>query len=405
MIIIDKNSTATAEMDSSTTNGLKLEGMLVMADGTVVRGAGAGAPGVAVGELVFQTGMVGYQEALTDPSYAGQILIFTYPLVGNYGVGPRMSQSARIYARGVVTRQLMAGSGHYNADGRLNAMLKEQGIPALAGVDTRMLTRRVRTHGVVPAAMAVAPAGELPAAEELRALALSLNYDHTDFVAECSTPHLRWHPPATPEAPRIALIDYGAKSAMLERLLGLGAGVWLVPAATSAHEVLSLQPDGVLLSNGPGDPAHLTYAIRTVRGLLEEGPEQLPVFGICLGHQLLALAAGGRTVKMRFGHRGINQPVVELATGRVAVTTQNHGYVVDAASLPPQFRVTHTNLNDGTVEGIAHTGRPVWGVQWHPEAHPGPTDTLPMIDRFFAMAACAKGGQAPNPLPEEAAHA
>lgn len=355
-----------------------------MADGMVARGVGGGAPGVAVGELVFQTGMVGYQEALTDPSYAGQMLIFTYPLVGNYGTGQYANQSARIHPRGVIVRELMPSGGHRDASGLLDDMLREQGVPALSGIDTRFLVRRVRNHGVLPAALAVGAPGALPSVEELRALACGLNYDCIDFVAGCSTPELVWHAPTNPDAPRIALIDYGTKQGMLARLRERGAGVWLVPAGMGADDILSLCPDGVLLSNGPGDPANLDYAINTVRGLLNQA--SVPVLGICLGHQLLALGAGGRTNKMRFGHRGVNQPVLEIASGKVAVTTQNHGYVVDPASIPSGYCVTHTNLNDGTVEGIAHTARPIWGVQWHPEAYPGPTDTQYMIDRFIATA-------------------
>lgn len=358
-------------------------GILVMSDGTVVEGRGAGAPGVAVGELVFQTGMVGYQEALTDPSYAGQILIFTYPLVGNYGVSPSANQSTRIHPTGVIVRELMPSAGHRNSNAHLDQMFRTQGVPVLTDVDTRFLTRQVRTHGVVPAALAVGPEGQLPTIEELRSLALALNYDATDFVAECSTANIVWHPPPRPDAPRIALLDYGAKSAILSQLLSAGAGVWLVPATSGAEEVLALRPDGILLSNGPGDPARLDYAVTTVRGLLECSPVETPIFGICLGHQLLALAARASTTKMRFGHRGINQPVLETDTGRVSITTQNHGYMVDPQSLPPEYRVTHINLNDQTVEGIAHVSKPVSGVQWHPEAHPGPSDTRHLIDQFL----------------------
>jgi carbamoyl-phosphate synthase small subunit len=365
----------------------KMAGLLVLADGTVIKGIGGGAAGVVTGELVFQTGMVGYQEALTDPSYAGQILIFTYPLVGNYGAGPALSQSARIHARGTIVRDLMPSSGHRDTSESLDYMLREQGVPALSGVDTRLLTRKVRTHGVVPATLAAGPEDELPSVEHLREMAASLDYDAQDFVVECSTPTPVWHPPARPGAPCVALIDYGAKQAMLEHLLQSGAGVWLLPATMTASAVLELQPDAVLLSNGPGDPSRLDYAVSTVRGLLDHG--DLPIFGICLGHQLLALAAGGRTVKMRFGHRGVNQPVIDTTTGRLSVTTQNHGYMVDPDSIPPGYVVTHTNLNDGTVEGIANVSRPVWGVQWHPEAHPGPYDSLSMIDRLLSLAEVA----------------
>ncbi|MGI8586500.1 MAG: glutamine-hydrolyzing carbamoyl-phosphate synthase small subunit [Chloroflexia bacterium] len=357
-------------------------GLLVLADGTVVQGKGAGAPGIAAGELVFQTGMTGYQEALTDPSYAGQLLIFTYPLLGNYGAGPAADQSAHVHARGVIMRELLPSAGHRESRLDLDAWLRDKGIPALADVDTRFLTRRVREHGVLPAALAVGPEGRLPSVEELRAHAAALNYDSVDFVAGCSTPELVWHPPARPDAPRVALVDYGVKTATLNYLRARGAGVWLVPARWSADAILALRPDGILLSNGPGDPARLDYAVATVQQLLEHG--QMPIFGICLGHQLLARAAGAGTAKMRFGHRGTNQPVIDTATGRVAITTQNHGYLVAPETIPPGYRVTHTNLNDGTLEGLAHLMRPVWGVQWHPEAGPGPTDTHEQLDRFLS---------------------
>ncbi len=362
----------------------QMKGVLVLADGSVIEGQGAGATGVAVGELVFQTGMTGYQEALTDPSYAGQVLIFTYPLLGNYGVGPQADQSGRIHARATIMREILPSGGHRSTAGDLDAWLARERIPALTGVDTRALTRQVRTYGVLPAALAVGPAATLPAVADLRARAAALDYDAVDYVAECTTPEIVWYPPARPDAPRVVLVDYGVKRATLAHLRARGAGVWVVPARLSAAAILDLHPDGVLLSNGPGDPARLTYAVDTVRGLLDHGG--LPIFGICLGHQLLALAAGAQTTKMRFGHRGVNQPVLDLASGRVAITTQNHGYVVDPEGIPAGYRITHTNLNDGTVEGLAHVARPIWGVQWHPEAHPGPADTAEQLDRFFAAA-------------------
>ena len=361
--------------------------LLVTADGMVVRGRGAGAPGIVTGELVFQTGMTGYQESLTDPSYAGQILIFTYPLIGNYGVGPAADQSWRIHVRGAILRDLMPSGGHRDSAGELDAMLRSQGIPAMWGVDTRSLVRKVRTHGVLPVGMAVGPETDLPPEDVLLSMARSLDYDSIDFVSECSTPHLTWHSPPSPEGPRIAMLDYGAKQGMIDRLQERGSGVWVVPARTGADEILALQPDGIFLANGPGDPARLDYAVSTIKDLVERAA--VPIFGICLGHQLLALAAGGRTHKMRFGHRGANQPVLERDTGRLYLTTQNHGYVVDSGSLPPDYRVTHTNLNDGTVEGLAHVSKPVWGVQWHPEACPGPADSYGLFDRFLAEVANA----------------
>src|SRR6478672_3933476 len=297
----------------------KMAGRLVLADGTTLDGAGAGATGTVVGELVFQTGMTGYQEALTDPSYCGQLLIFTYPLVGNYGVGAAMDQSAHIQARGMIAGELMDSAGHRDTGGSLDDLLRAAEVPALIGADTRFLTRRVRTEGVIAAALAVAPPDRLPTVADLQAQAVAFDYDATDFVAGCSTVAPVWHPPARPDAPRIVLVDYGTKTSTLEHLRAGGAGVWVVPARSTAAEILSLQPDGVLLSNGPGDPAALGYAIANVRDLLDTG--RVPIFGICLGHQLLTLAAGGRTTKMRFGHRGVNQPVLELDTGRVAVTT------------------------------------------------------------------------------------
>lgn len=362
-----------------------MEALLVAADGTVVRGKGAGAAGVVTGELVFQTGMTGYQEALTDPSYAGQVLIFTYPLIGNYGTGPANSQSSRIHVRATIVRDLMQSDGHRDSNSDLDAMLKAQNVPAMWNVDTRALVRKVRMHGVLPVSLAVGAAEDMPSEADLLKLAQDLNYDSIDFVTECSTPELVWNPAANPDAPRIALMDYGIKQSMIDRLRERGAGVWVVPAHTSAEEVLKLQPDGIFLANGPGDPARLDYAVENVKKLVDEA--NVPIFGICLGHQLLALAAGATTHKMPFGHRGANQPVVEAETGRLYLTTQNHGYVVDANSVPDGYKVTHTNLNDGSVEGLAHVSKRVWGVQWHPEASPGPSDSYGLFDRFIAAIA------------------
>jgi carbamoyl-phosphate synthase small subunit len=353
---------------------------LALADGTVMDGGGAGVAGVVSGELVFQTGMVGYQEALTDPSYAGQILMFSYPLIGNYGAAASACEGP-VRARAAIVQELHESAGHYAADGHLHDFLTAQGVPTVTGVDTRALVRHIRTSGVMPAAVATAPhPDDLPLAASLVAIANRAKVS-TDLVAACTVTIPTWYPPTHLDRPTIALLDYGAKRSIVERLRRAGVGFWLLPAHTTAAQIRALHPDGVLLSNGPGDPAALDYAVATVRGLLAA---RLPIMGICLGHQVLARALGARTFKMTHGHRGINQPVLELASRRVLITTQNHGYSVDPTSLPGDVLVTHTNLNDATVEGIAHRYLPAWSVQWHPEAHPGPADSDALFDRFLA---------------------
>lgn len=353
---------------------------LALADGTAVDGGGAGVAGVVSGELVFQTGMVGYQEALTDPSYAGQILMFSYPLIGNYGAAAAACEGP-VRACAAIVQELHESAGHYAAGGHLRDFLATAGVPTVTGVDTRALVRHIRAHGVMPAAVAVADyAADLPEAASLVALASNTKLS-TDLVAACTVAAPTWYPPSHPDRPTIAVLDYGAKRSIVERLRRAGVGVWLLPAHTPAAQILALHPDGVLLSNGPGDPAALDYAVAVVGELLAA---RLPMMGICLGHQVLARALGARTFKMTHGHRGINQPVLELASRRVLITTQNHGYSVDPTSLPDDVLVTHTNLNDATVEGIAHRYLPAWSVQWHPEAHPGPADSDALFDRFLA---------------------
>lgn len=353
---------------------------LALADGTVMDGGGAGREWIVSGELVFQTGMVGYQEALTDPSYAGQILIFTYPLIGNYGVVASASEGP-VRARAAIIQQLHQSADQYTTGGQLRDFLAAQGLPTVTGVDTRALVRHIRAHGAMPAVVATAcHLDDLPPAANLVALANRAPIC-ADLAASCSVSAPIWYPPARLDQPTIAVLDYGAKRSILERLCRAGVGVWMLPAHTSAAQILALQPDGVLLSNGPGDPGALDYAVATVRELLAA---RVPMMGICLGHQVLALALDARTFKMAHGHRGINQPVLELASRRVLITTQNHSYSVDPASLPDDVLVTHTNLNDGTVEGIAHRYLPAWSVQWHPEAHPGPADSDALFDRFLA---------------------
>ena len=369
-----------------------LYGRLVLADGTALDGGGAGGQqGCVTGELVFQTAMVGYQEALTDPSYAGQILLFTYPLIGNYGTGPTGAESGQVHARAAVVHELHDSAGHYAMPDHLHVFLAAQGVPVVTGLDTRALVRRIRTAGVMPAAVAVAErVAALPPVAELLAAARAADYASGDYVAATTCAAPTWLPPTRDGAPTVALLDYGAKGSIAERLRAHGAGVWVLPAHSSAAAIRTLRPDGVLLSNGPGDPARLGPAIAVIRELLAAG---VPMMGICLGHQLLAHALGGTTFKMAYGHRGINQPVLEIATRRVLLTTQNHGYAVRADSLPPEVAITYTNLNDGTVEGLAHRTRPVFGVQWHPEAHPGPADSDALFASFLAR------------LPHEVVHA
>ncbi len=372
----------TAAMVQPQTLPAQLYSRLALADGTVVDGGGAGAVGVVSGELVFQTGMVGYQEALTDPSYAAQILMFTYPLIGNYGTANAVSEGT-VRARATIVQQLQPSAGHYAGGDHLRDFLTTQGVPTVTGVDTRALVRRIRDYGVMLAAVAVAEQrAELPSAARLIATALTTSLA-TDLAAMCSVAAPVWYAPAAPERPTIAVLDLGAKRSLVERLRRTGAGVWLLPAHTSAAQIFTLHPDGVLLSNGPGDPAALDYAVATMRQLLAA---RLPIMGICLGHQVLARALGAHTFKMTHGHRGINQPVLELTSRRVLITTQNHGYSVDPASLPADVLVTHSNLNDATVEGIAHRYLPAWSVQWHPEAHPGPADSDGLFDRFLSGA-------------------
>jgi carbamoyl-phosphate synthase small subunit len=350
--------------------------LLVLADGTVFEGEAAGrlpAGGVAAGELVFNTVMAGYQEVITDPSYAGQVVAFTYPHIGNYGTAPADDQSRRPWCRGVVVRDLAPQPSSWRSAEALDDYLRRLGVPAIAGVDTRRLTRHIREAGSMPCAFGTAPE------DLLRGVAASTpGTDGQDLVAQVSTsrPYR-----AGRGQLRVVAYDFGIKASLLERL-ARRAQVEVVPASTGAEEVLARQPDGVFLSNGPGDPSAVSYAIEAVEGLLG----RVPVFGVCLGHQLLALALGGRTFKLDFGHHGGNHPVRRLSTGKVEITSQNHSYAVAAGSLPGAT-VTHLNLNDGVVEGLSFAGARAFGVQYHPEAAPGPHDSGYLFEEFFAMMA------------------
>ena len=347
------------------------EALLVLADGTTFEGEAIGADppgGVATGEVVFNTVLSGYQEVITDPSYAGQVIAFTYPHIGNYGVTPDDDESARPFCRGVIVRELARRRSNWRSEEDLDAFLARHGVPGIAGVDTRRLTRHIRDAGAMPAAFGVADETTLKAA--------AVDEPGTDgqdlaTVVSCTEPYTVGDGPR-----RVVAYDLGIKTTILRHLSGL-ATVEVVPAATAADEVLAREPDGVFLSNGPGDPAAVTTTTEAIRGLLGE----VPVFGICLGHQLLANALGGSTHKLPFGHHGGNHPVQRLATGGIEITSQNHNYAVSPDSVDAA-EVTHVNLNDGVIEGLRSTDVPAFSVQYHPEAGPGPHDARYLFDLF-----------------------
>ncbi len=365
--------------------------ILVLEDGTVFRGDSIGADGLSAGEVVFNTAMTGYQEILTDPSYARQIVTLTYPHIGNTGTNPEDEESAAVWAAGLVIRELPLRPSNYRNRKGLDDYLRERGIVAIAGIDTRRLTRILREKGAqngclmagegLDEAVALAQARSFPGLVGMdlaQEVSVREAYQWAEGTWEWNQgfrepSELRWH---------VVAYDYGVKRNILRMLVDRGCRLTVVPARTPAAEVLALRPDGVFLSNGPGDPEPCDYAIRAIRELLEAG---LPMFGICLGHQLLALAAGARTVKMKFGHHGANHPVQNLADGTVLITSQNHGFAADEASLPDTLRVTHKSLFDGSLQGIHHTGRPAFGFQGHPEASPGPHDAASLFDHFIQL--------------------
>jgi len=363
-----------------------VKAILLLEDGTCFEGESIGCPGRCIGEAVFSTAMTGYQEMITDPSYRGQILTFTYPLIGNYGTASGDFESDRAQVQGIVVRELCDAPSNWRSESGAWEFLRKQGVIGIAGVDTRALTRILRVRGVMMGAISTQDSPQ----ELADLLRQAPNYGEIDFVAEVTTPRpyqftadyekgnvqteLRFA-----EGPRVVVVDYGVKRNILRSLLRLGCEVVVVPASSSAQQVLALNPDGVVLSPGPGDPALLGYAIDALRGLLG----RRPVMGVCLGHQLMGWAVGGRTFKLKFGHRGANHPVKDLASGRVYITSQNHGYTVDPDSLKGSgTQVTQINLNDGTVEGLRHEELVAWSIQYHPEASPGPLDNGYLFERF-----------------------
>lgn len=369
-------------------------GVLVLADGTVLWGRGFGAAGAKVGEICFNTAMTGYQEVMTDPSYAGQIITFTFPHIGNVGANAEDIEAINPAARGMIVREDITEPSSWRAVEPWARWLEKSGLPGLAGIDTRALTRRIRDNGAPNGVICHAPDGkfDLPALHKMAAEWPGL--DGMDLAAEVScTQTYQWNETrwditsgyGTNENPKhhVVAVDYGIKRNILRCLASSGCRVTVVPANTTAAEILAHKPDGVFLSNGPGDPSATgQYAVPVIRDLLSSGK---PVFGICLGHQMLALALGGSTKKMHLGHRGANQPVKDLTTGKVEITSQNHGFCVLPETLPEGVEVTHISLFDGSNEGLRVTGKPVFSVQYHPEASPGPQDSHYLFARFTDM--------------------
>jgi len=367
----------------------KERALLALEDGTVYRGYAFGHRGETVGEVVFNTSMTGYQEIMTDPSYNGQIVCMTYPHIGNYGVAIYDMESNKPYVRGFIGREFSADYSNYRAQQSLESFMQQYGIVSIQGIDTRALVRRLREGGVVKGVVAhrsfTHPEdayGEFSVEEERALVARAVAHediDGRDMTPEVTTP-LPYAFPTLRSGKRVVLMDFGIKHTIIERLSEVGIEPIVVPAHTTPAQVMALQPHGLFLSNGPGDPSAPQYAHRTAWELMG----LLPTFGICLGHQILGLAAGGQTYKMKFGHRGGNQPVKNLLTGNVEITAQNHGYAVDLDTVPGgQFVATHINLNDGSLEGMAHSRFPVFSVQYHPEASPGPHDSRYLFDRFI----------------------
>lgn len=366
---------------------------LALEDGTVYTGTSFGAAGEVDGEVCFNTSMTGYQEILTDPSYRGQIVAMTYPEIGNYGINSEDVESYRPHLAGFAVRQVSRRMSNFRAQGTLDAYLKEYGIVGIAGIDTRSLVRHLRSRGAMKGVLSSV---DLDDASLVRKAQASPGLVGRDLVREVVPDKPRvWEQGLSPwsllggvpaiswggRAPHVVALDYGMKWNIARHLAQLGCRVTILPGTWGAGQILEHEPDGVFLSNGPGDPEPLTYAIEAIRGVLGK----VPVFGICLGHQLLSLACGARTFKLKFGHRGANQPVMNLLNGTVEITCQNHGFAVDEATLPPELEVTHRNLNDQTIEGVRHRSFPAFSVQYHPEASAGPHDSHYLFRQFAEL--------------------
>lgn len=368
--------------------------VLALEDGSVFAGKSIGVPGKTAGEVVFNTAMTGYQEILTDPSYAKQIITLTYPHIGNTGMNAEDMESSRVFAAGLVIRDLPPAMSNWRSEQALPAFLRKHKVVAIADIDTRRLTRLLREKGAQNGCiLAAADRGKIDRRTAVRAAQVFSGLKGMDLakVVSATKPYAwaegSWNLQTGYREPgpwrfQVVAYDFGIKRNILRMLTDRGCAVTVVPARTSAVDVLGHEPDGVFLSNGPGDPEPCTYAIDAIATLVDKG---VPTFGICLGHQLLALASGGRTVKMKFGHHGANHPVLELESGRVMITSQNHGFAVDDRDLPANLKVTHRSLFDGSIQGLARTDRPAFSFQGHPEASPGPQDVLALFDRFIEL--------------------
>ncbi len=381
-----------------------MKAILALEDGSVFHGAGFGAPASACGEVCFNTSMTGYQEILTDPSYKGQIVTMTYPLIGNYGVNDLDVESWRPHVAGFVIRELSPVVSNWRADRSLGQYLEQNGIPGLQGIDTRALTKKLRVRGALKGFITTQPCADAEAVERARTWPGLVGVDYVKEVThkepfvwdekDLQSASFNLVRGVSKENPRavadplpkadipIVAFDFGMKYNILRRLRQHGFRIQVLPATATAADALKYKPAGIFLSNGPGDPSALGYAVRTVSELVDSG---VPIFGICLGHQILGQAFGGKTFKLKFGHRGGNQPVKDLESGRVEITSQNHGFAVDPASLPADVAVNRVNLNDQTVEGLRHKKKPIYCVQYHPEASPGPHDSTPLFAEFRQM--------------------